>query len=257
MLGFRANPCEFCRLLGRLKTNYQLLELVRVENYADWVQRVAEFTITSLNSWQWASSSVYYLLGLWSRLVSSVPYLKGDSPSLLESFVPKITEAYITSRLDSVRMCLQDPSIEDMLENEEQLQDQFDSLPYLCRFRYEETSAYLCSLMDPAVSAFAELAGGTSPGMGVGAGTDHTVSLLEGQLTWLVYIVGAIVRGKNSFSSAEAQERSDGALSARVFEVIRLLDQGLHVQRYNEPSRQRLEVAILTFFQNFRKSYIG
>ena len=253
-----SNYHEFCRLLGRLKTNYQLLELVRVDNYADWVQRVAEFTVTSLNSWQWASSSVYYLLGLWSRLVSSVPYLKGDSPSLLESFVPKITEAYITSRLDSVRMCLQDPSIEDMLQNEEQLQDQFDSLPYLCRFRYEETSAYLCSLMDPVVAAFAELAGGASPGgMAVGGGGGDHAALLEGQLTWLVYIVGAIVRGKNSFSSAEAQERSDGALAARVFEVIRLLDQGLHVQRYNEPPRQRLEVAILAFFQNFRKSYIG
>ena len=42
--------------------------------------------------------SVYYLLGLWSRLVSSMPYLKGESPSLLETYVPKITEAYLTSR---------------------------------------------------------------------------------------------------------------------------------------------------------------
>jgi hypothetical protein len=32
------------------------------------------------------------------RLVSSMPYLKGDSPSLLEANVPKITQAYITSR---------------------------------------------------------------------------------------------------------------------------------------------------------------
>lgn len=40
----------------------------------------------------------YYLLGLWSRLVSSMPYLKGDSPSLLEANVPKITEAYISFR---------------------------------------------------------------------------------------------------------------------------------------------------------------
>jgi hypothetical protein len=66
--------------------------------------QVAEFTIKSLQSWQWASGSVYYLLGLWSRLVSSMPYLKGDSPSLLEGYVPKITEAYITSRLDSVQV---------------------------------------------------------------------------------------------------------------------------------------------------------
>lgn len=65
---------------------------------------MAEFTIKSLQSWQWASGSVYYLLGLWSRLVSSMPYLKGDSPSLLEGYVPKITEAYITSRLDSVQV---------------------------------------------------------------------------------------------------------------------------------------------------------
>ena len=54
--------------------------------------------MNSLNSWQWASNSVYYLLGLWSRLVSSMPYLKGESPSLLETYVPKITEAYLTSR---------------------------------------------------------------------------------------------------------------------------------------------------------------
>ena len=53
---------------------------------------------------QWASSSVYYLLGLWSRLVSSVPYLKGDAPSLLDEFVPKITEGFITSRLDSAQV---------------------------------------------------------------------------------------------------------------------------------------------------------
>ena len=27
-----------------------------------------------------------------------MPYLKGESPSLLETYVPKITEAYLTSR---------------------------------------------------------------------------------------------------------------------------------------------------------------
>lgn len=47
---------------------------------------------------------MYYLLGLWSRLVTSVPYLKGDTPSLLEETVPKITEGFITSRFDSVQV---------------------------------------------------------------------------------------------------------------------------------------------------------
>ena len=71
---------------------------VNVEKYHEWIQLVAELTVSSLNSWQWASNSVFYLLGLWSRLVSSLPYLKGERPSLLETYVPKLTEAYLTSR---------------------------------------------------------------------------------------------------------------------------------------------------------------
>ncbi len=78
---------------------------VNVEKYHEWIQLVAELTVSSLNSWQWASNSVYYLLGLWSRLVSSMPYLKGESPSLLETYVPKITEAYLTSRSASPPLC--------------------------------------------------------------------------------------------------------------------------------------------------------
>ena len=71
-----------------------------MDHYTEWIQLVADFTVNSLQSWQWASGSVFYLLGLWSRLVSSMPYLKSDAPSLLETYVPKITEAYITSRCD-------------------------------------------------------------------------------------------------------------------------------------------------------------
>lgn len=71
---------------------------VGVDGYTEWIQLVADLTVSSLGSWQWAAGSVYYLLGLWSRLVSSMPYLKGDSPSLLETYVPRINQAYITSR---------------------------------------------------------------------------------------------------------------------------------------------------------------
>ena len=42
---------------------------VALDSYSQWIQLVAELTVNSLKSWQWASSSVYYLLGLWSRLV--------------------------------------------------------------------------------------------------------------------------------------------------------------------------------------------
>ncbi|KAK9818400.1 hypothetical protein WJX72_012091 [[Myrmecia] bisecta] len=244
------NYHEFCRLLGRLKTNYQLSELVNVDNYHEWIQLVAEFTVNSLNSWQWASGSVYYLLGLWSRLVSSMPYLKGDSPSLLETYVPKITEAYITSRLESVRAVLQNGLSDDPLDNEEQLQDQMDSLPYMCRFQYDQTSKFMCNLMDPILASYTKAMSG--PGSDAGE-----VAVLEGQLTWLAHIIGAVLRGRLSSSSADAQETIDGDLAARVFGLLQVVDTPYQQQRYGERSRQRLDIAILTFFQNFRKVYVG
>ena len=44
----------------------------------------------SFKHWEWAANSVYYLLSLWSRLVASMPYLKGETPSHLENYVPRV-----------------------------------------------------------------------------------------------------------------------------------------------------------------------
>lgn len=43
-----SNYHEFCRLLARLKSNYQLGELVMVENYPEAIQLIAKFTVQSL-----------------------------------------------------------------------------------------------------------------------------------------------------------------------------------------------------------------
>ena len=69
-----------------------------MDNYPDWIQLVAQYTVQSLKAWQWASSSIHYLLGLWSRLVSSAAYLKGDAPSMLDTYAPRIIQAYVSSR---------------------------------------------------------------------------------------------------------------------------------------------------------------
>merc|ERR1712216_940950 len=81
---------EFCRLLSRLKANNQLAELIKSEGYAVWIELLAKFTVASLNAYEWASNSIFYLLSLWSRLVMSLPYLKYEEPSQLSRFVPEI-----------------------------------------------------------------------------------------------------------------------------------------------------------------------
>jgi exportin-7 len=250
-LGDHDNYHEFCRLLGRFKLNYQLSELVNMEGYSDWIRLVAEFTLKSLQSWQWASSSVYYLLGLWSRLVTSVPYLKGDAPSLLDEFVPKITEGFITSRFNSVQAGFPDDPSDNPLDNVELLQDQLDCFPYLCRFQYERSGLYIINIMEPILQLYTERAQ-------VQTRDNAEISVIEAKLAWIVHIIAAILKIKQfTGCSVEPQEVLDAELSARVLQLIKVADSGLHSQRYGELSKQRLDRAILIFFQHFRKSYVG
>ena len=44
--------------------------------------------------------------------------------------------------------------MEDPLDNEEALQEQLESLPYLCRFQYERMTQYLCSVLDPLLTQY-------------------------------------------------------------------------------------------------------
>ncbi|GLT74542.1 hypothetical protein SLA2020_463300 [Shorea laevis] len=245
------NYHEYCRLLGRFRVNYQLSELVTVEGYSDWIQLVAEFTLKSLQSWQWASSSVYYLLGLWSRLVTSVPYLKGDAPSLLDEFVPKITEGFIMSRFNSVQAGFPDDPSENPLDNVELLQDQLDCFPHLCRFQYESSGFYIINIMEPILQSYTEIAR-------LQTFANSELSIIEAKLAWIVHIIAAILKIKQCTGcSVEAQEVLDAELSARVLQLINITDSGLHRQRYGELSKQRLDRAILIFFQHFRRSYVG
>jgi hypothetical protein len=100
------NHHEFCRLLARLKGNYQLSQIVEVDGYAEWITLVAEFTCSTFSAWQWAANSTYYLLSMWSRLISSMHYLKSDRDvaGLLNNVIPRVIETYVTARLESVQI---------------------------------------------------------------------------------------------------------------------------------------------------------
>ena len=59
------------------------------------------------------------------------------------------------------------------------------------------------------------------------AGQDAVqLEVLEGQLTWLVHIIGAVIRGRLSSSTAESQETIDGDLAARAFGLLQIADSG-------------------------------
>ncbi|KAI9558642.1 hypothetical protein GHT06_015430 [Daphnia sinensis] len=239
------NYHEFCRLLARLKTNYQLGELVMVDHYRDVIQLIAKFTVESLQMWQFAPNSVHYLLSLWQRMVASVPYVKATEPHYLETYTPEVTSAYVQSRLEAVAMVMRE-GLEDPLDDMGLVQQQLEQISVIMRMDYAKTCSLLISLFEQSAQSFQELV--RSP-----IATPVDLAIQEGRLTWLVYIIGAAIGGRVSFTSSDEHDSMDGELVCRVLQLMNLTDSRLQVTGGCE----KLELAMLSFFEQFRKIYVG
>ncbi|XP_055989080.1 ran-binding protein 17 [Sorex fumeus] len=238
------NYHEFCRLLARLKTNYQLGELVMVEEYPEVIRLIANFTITSLQHWEFAPNSVHYLLTLWQRMVASVPFMKSTEPHLLDTYAPEITKAFITSRLESVAIVVRD-HLDDPLDDTATVFQQLEQLCTVSRCEYEKTCALLVRLFDQNAQNYQELLGAPSQ-------SQAGLAVQEGRLAWLVYLVGTVVGGRLTYTSTDEHDAMDGELSCRVFQLISLMDTGLP-----RCSNEKIELAVLWFLDQFRKTYVG
>ncbi|KAK2166427.1 hypothetical protein LSH36_39g09000 [Paralvinella palmiformis] len=239
-----SNYHEFCRLLARLKSNYQLGELVKVDNYPEVIKLIAEFTVTSLRMWQFAPNSVHYLLSLWQRMVAPVPYVKASEPHLLETYTPEVTKAYITSRLDSVAMVIRE-GLDDPLDDQGMVHQQLDQLSTIGRYEYKKTCTLLVQLFDESAQRYQEA-------LSQSVRHNITVSVEEGRLAWLVYIIGAVIGGRVSFASTEEHDEMDGELVCRVLQLMNLTD-----SRLAQGGCEKLDLALLSFFEQFRKIYVG
>lgn len=57
-------------------------------------------------------------------------------------------------RLESVALVAGNAGLDDMLDNEEQLAEQMDALPYLVRFQYDKSAAYVAGLFEPLAERY-------------------------------------------------------------------------------------------------------
>lgn len=102
--------------------------------------------------------------------------------------------------------------------------------------------------------------GGSGSG-GSGATTSSNIELIvkEGQLTWLVYIIGAVIGGRMSYSyggNSEEHDMYDGELVVRVLQLMNFINQRLE-QTNGHSCCEKLDLAMLNFFEQFRKIFIG
>lgn len=192
-----------------------------------------------------SSNSIYYLLVLWQKMVTSVPYVKATEPHMLERYAPQVTRAYIRSRLELANevVC---KGVEDPFDEVEMVQQQLEQLSTIARCDYENTCSMLVNLFDQSAKTYQELMQ-TVPSNLV------EIEIQENRLTWLVYIIGAAIGGRIFLTSSDEQDHMDGELAFRVLQLMNFTD----LRLAQGGMCQKLELAILSFFEQFRKTYVG
>ena len=85
----------------------------------------------------------------------------------------------------------------------------------------------------------------------------RTLAKSEGELAWLIYIIGQVQLHLTP-NSNEQQQLVDGELTAIVLQLVPMLDSAEHGrERSGLRSNQHLHCALLFFLQQFRKVYVG
>jgi len=252
-MNYVQNYHELCRLLARLKSTYQLAEMISCDVYTEWLDVVANFTLNSLRSWQWSPNSVQYLLNFWSKMITSTHYTSKTSHSVrLESYTPQLTQVYVSSRLKCVEELLQNDSLEDPLDDEDSVMIELELVANIARCMYAETSTFLLQMFDPLALQYQQR---VQQGAIRDPITKKQLEMLEGQITWLIYVIAKVIGGRGQYQTADEYDLIDGELSSKVLAFVNLNE--MWVTQFPTLGNEKLNLAFLQFFQQFRKVYIG
>ncbi|VDK43976.1 unnamed protein product, partial [Cylicostephanus goldi] len=264
---------EFCRMVSRLKTNFQLCELIKVPDYAALMRLLAQFTVESLRLFygqmmDLSANSTYFLLTFWQRMVTSVPYVRSSEDHLLNLYCPEIMTAFVESRLQNVERVVKDGH-DDPLEDQGSTLQIMEHLAIICRCEYEKTARLLANAFDENARILEAGPEGSCSNNFVFLPChrslaawfiDLRVRIAEGRLVWLVTLIGTAVFGKTAVSNNEEHDKMDGDLVARCLKFMRINDNRLifpaNVNANPGKGNVRLEVAFIHLLEQFRRAYI-
>ncbi|OON15399.1 hypothetical protein X801_08800, partial [Opisthorchis viverrini] len=162
------------------------------------------------------------------------------------------------------------------LDNLTTLLQQLEQFAIIGRCKYSETCGLITRVFDEAASSYEKALNMASQGSTLDANLIRVIRLEEHRLAWLVYMVGALIGSRVNTTTADDDD-FDGELVCRVLQLVRLTTNRMTmcsgVSSANSPgsptsplvSEQlnrssgacRLEMATLSFFEQFRRMYVG
>ncbi|KAJ1382083.1 hypothetical protein B484DRAFT_27515, partial [Ochromonadaceae sp. CCMP2298] len=84
------------------------------------------------------------------------------------------------------------------------------------------------------------------------------LAVLEGRMTWLTYMVSAVIDAQTANDPRKGQSELlwDGRLSRCVFQLVNIVDFRLNGTQGQGKCDTKLEVALLNYFKSFKKVYL-
>ena len=84
------------------------------------------------------------------------------------------------------------------------------------------SAEFLLGLFDPLLAKLQALA--AQGPVATGGSNQVEIQVVEGELAWLVYIIGAVVGARGTSRTSEEHEQLDGDLCARVFQTVQWVE---------------------------------
>ncbi len=184
----------------------------------------------------------------------------------MDIYVPQIVCYYVQSRLDALNN--DDVLYIELFDNDQTvLQQQLEMISIMSRLDYNKTCALLCTCFDDLAQQYQQAANSEA---------------VERRFTFLIYVLGCVIgaRGITLTSLSlptDDQDLFDGELVVRVLQLMTYIQQKTAGETLNNnhktsvntaittttdkigstPYSERLELAVLFFFEQFRRQYIG
>ncbi|CEP19967.1 hypothetical protein [Parasitella parasitica] len=253
------NYNEFCRLLFRFRATVPLNEMVEKPGYLDWIELIAEFSLKAFQSWKFAPNTSMYVLGFWARIVQSMTYYQqlGDTAvEKLGNITVELARSYISTSIDAVSTRIEE-GLDDPLENEESIIETLNMLGQIAHCKYEASSTALINLFDPITVQYQTLINqATSNNMANPEAFRESLEVIETKFAWLVYVMAAFVGNRSAFLNSEDLDKIDSEITTKVLQLMDV-QQSLQSQHGNTFMNDKLDLAFIYFFQQFKKSYMS
>lgn len=143
----------------------------------------------------------------------------------------------------------------DPLDDEDALLESLNMLGQIARCKYEKSCAALVEVFDPVTAHYEELITQASMGSISGENLKEAIEVFEAKFAWLVYIMGVFVGNRPAYLSSEENDEADSQLTTKVIQLMEV-NQNLG---QSDPAflSEKLDSALVFFFSQFRKAYVG